>query len=260
MRNGFVNKIYTAAFVLTIIFLSTASAYADQAGELMKRGNELYQHKRYEKAIETYKDVINMGYEGTSLFYNLGNAYYREGKIGYAILYYEKALRLSPGDPDVRHNLLIANTRTVDKIDTMPAFFLFQWWESLLALFTVNGWTYLAYAFYIILLLAIGLYFFAKKPKIQKYSFFGGLASLLLIIITLTVLIINLNRELNIKKAIVVVPSVTVKLAPDPTSNNAFVVHEGLKLREEDHVDNWIKIILSDGKEGWIPKNSVAAI
>lgn len=255
------SKILFPVILVGIIFFSFTSAmFANQAEELMKRGNEFYQQKQYEKAIDTYEDLVNLGYEGTSLYYNLGNAYYREGKIGYSILYYEKALRLSPGDNDVQHNLLIANSRTVDKIDTMPKFFLFQWWENLLALLSVNGWTYTAYFFYIILLLAIGLYFFARKSKIQRYSFFGGLASLMLMIITLTLLIINLNRELNVKKAIVVVPTATVKLAPDPTSNDAFIIHEGLKVREEDQVDNWIKIRLLDGKEGWLQKNNMATI
>ncbi len=226
----------------------------------MKRANELYQQKRYDKAVETYQDIINMGYEGTSLYYNLGNSFYREGKLGYAILYYEKALRLSPGDADVQHNLLIANTKTADKIETIPPFFLFQWWESLLALFSVNGWTYIAYIFYILLLASIGIYFFAKRNKYQRYAFFGGLFSLLLMIITLTFFIINLNRQLNVKKAIVINPAVTVKLAPDPTSNDAFIVHEGLKVREEDQVDNWIKIKLADGKEGWLQKNTIATI
>ena len=253
-------KIYGAIFFGIIFFISSSPLFASQAEELLKRGDDFYQQKQYDKAIETYQDLINLGYEGTSLYYNLGNAYYREGKIGYSILFYEKALRLSPGDNDVHHNLLIANSRTVDKIDTMPRFFLFQWWEDLLALFSVNGWTYTAYIFYIVLLLAIGLYFFAKKSKIQRYSFFGGLASLLLMIITLTLLIINLNRELNVKKAIVVVPNATVKLSPDPTSNDAFIVHEGLKVREEDHVDNWVKIRLIDGKEGWLQKNTMATI
>ena len=250
------------AFILLGIVLFTGTSYpvTNQTAELMKRGNELYQQKQYKKAVETYKDIINMGYEGTSLYYNLGNAYYREGEIGYAILYYEKALRLSPGDADVQHNLLIANTKTVDKIETIPTFFLFQWWESLLALLSINGWTYTAYIFYLLLLLSIGLYFFAKKARLQRYAFFGGLSTLLLMIITLTLLIINLNRELNVKKAIVIAPTVTVKLSPDPSSNDAFVIHEGLKVKEEDHVDNWVKIRLSDGKEGWLPANTISTI
>ena len=259
MKSVNLNKNF-ALIILGIILLAGSSVFADQAGELMKRGNELYQQKQYEKAVDTYQDIINMGYEGTSLYYNLGNSYYREGKIGLAILYYEKALRLSPGDADVQHNLLIANTKTIDKIETIPPFFLFQWWESLLALFSVNGWTYIAYVFYILLLASIGIYFFAKRNKLQRYAFFGGLLSLLLMIITLSLFIINLNRELNVKKAIVIDPSVTVKLSPDPSSNDAFIVHEGLKIREEDHVDNWIKIRLADGKEGWLPKNTIATI
>ncbi len=235
-------------------------AFGSQAEDLMKQGNDYYQQKQYDKAAETYQKIINMGYEGVVLYYNLGNAYYREGKIGYAILYYEKAHRLSPGDNDINHNLTIANTKTIDKINTLPTFFLFQWWESLLALFSLTGWTYLAYLFYILLLAAIGIYFFAKKALIQKYSFFAGISSLVLLIITASLLIINLNRELNVKHAIIVEQTATVKLSPDPTSNDAFIIHEGLKVREEDHVDNWVKIRLKDGKEGWLPVSDLKTI
>src|SRR5690606_3967693 len=96
-----------------------------------------------DKAIEVYKDLINSGFEGTSLYYNLGNSYYRTGKIGLAILYYEKALKLSPGDEDIRHNLALANLKTIDKVESLPKFFLFEWWDSLLTLFTISGWTIL---------------------------------------------------------------------------------------------------------------------
>ena len=82
------------------------------ADDLVKKGNEFYQDKQYDKAIDTYQQVIHLGYEGTSLYYNLANSYYRDGKIGLSILYYEKALKLSPGDDDVIHNLTIANTKT----------------------------------------------------------------------------------------------------------------------------------------------------
>ena len=95
-------------------------AFASESDDLMKQGNQFYQDRQYEKAIDTYQKIITMGYVGTSLYYNLGNSYYRDGKIGYAILYYEKALELSPGDDDVIHNLAIANLKTVDKIDTLP--------------------------------------------------------------------------------------------------------------------------------------------
>ncbi len=244
-----------------IIFLVTSTfSFASEQEDLMKQGNQFYQNKQYENAIDDYQKVINLGFESTSLYYNLGNAYYRDGKIGLAILYYEKALRLSPGDDDVIHNLTIANTKTVDKIDTLPKFFLFQWWESLLALFTIKGWTNLVYIFYLLLLASIGTYFFAKKSSLQRYSFFSGLISALFLIVTSIFLIINLNRELNVKNAIVINATATVKLSPDPSSNDAFIVHEGLKVTELDKVENWIKIRLQDGKEGWIQQNEIGTI
>lgn len=264
LKVGF-NKLYRvipayAAALLLIIILSSVLTYASETEELMKQGNEYYQDKQYDKAIEAYQNIIHLGYEGTPLYYNLGNAYYREDKIGLAILYYEKAHRLSPGDDDVNHNLAIANTKTIDKIDTLPQFFLFEWWESLLALFTLTGWTTLAYIFYLLLLASIGLYFFAKRPLIQRYSFFSGLISILFLIITGVFLLVNLNRHLNIKNAIVIQQTATVKLAPDPTSNDAFIIHEGLKIRELDHVEDWIKIRLQDGKEGWIKQSEIGTI
>jgi tetratricopeptide (TPR) repeat protein len=245
-----------AAFLLLISGLS----FASQADDLMKQGNQFYQDKQYDKAVETYQGIVNMGYVGTSLYYNLGNSYYREGKLGYAILYYEKALELSPGDDDVVHNLAIANTKTVDKIDTLPKFFLFQWWESLLALFPIEGWTYAVYFFYLLLLCSIGLYFFARGLNVQKYSVFAGFISALFLIITATIWAVSLNRELTVKNGVVLDPTTAVKLAPDAGSNDAFVIHEGLKVRELDHVENWVKIRLQDGKEGWVQQNEVGTI
>ncbi len=247
-------------FIIIIAFALSTVTFGSQAEDLMKQGNEFYQQKKYEKAIETYREIIKMGYQGVPLYYNLGNAYYREGKLGYAILYYEKAHRLAPGDNDVNHNLAIANTKTIDKINTLPTFFLFQWWESLLTLFTLTGWTYLAYAFYILLLASIGFYFFAKRPGIQRFSFMTGITSLILLIITASLLIISLNRVLHVKHAIIVEPTATVKLSPDPSSNDAFIIHEGLKVKEENHVDNWVEIRLQDGKEGWLPEKDLRTI
>ncbi len=231
-----------------------------QAENLIKQGDQFYQDKQYEKAVEAYQEVLTMGFEGTSVYYNLGDAYYREGKLGYSILYYEKALRLSPGDPDIIHNLRIANSRTIDKIDALPQFFLFQWWEGLLSTFSTGGWARIAYAFYILLLLSIGLYFFAKRPRWQRYSFFSGLVLAVFLVVTASLWLVNLDRDLYAKEAIIVQPTVVVKLAPDPTSNDAFIIHQGLKVREMNNVGDWIEIRLQDGKVGWVHQSEIGTI
>ena len=226
----------------------------------MKQAEDFYKTKKYEKAEETYLKLVNEGIEGTSLFYNLGNVYFREGKLGYAILFYNKALKYSPGDEDIQHNLDIANARTIDKIDTLPKFFLFQWWESILSLFNISGWTYSTYFFFLLFLICIALYFLIKKQKVQRISFFTGFVVLAFLILSSIFTGVKLNREINVRNGIVVANVVTVKLSPDENSNDAFVIHEGLKVKLEDKVDNWVKIRLHDGKVGWITENNVGII
>lgn len=123
-------------FLLFLIF-SSVMIFA-QPEVFIQQGNRYYQKQDYNQAVQSYLKVLNEGYESAELYYNLGDAYYREGKLGYAILNYERALKLSPGDDDIRHNLALANSRTIDRLNTLPDFFLFQWWESFLALFTFS--------------------------------------------------------------------------------------------------------------------------
>ena len=245
-------------FVFSFLIINVMSA--SQIDDLMKQGNAAYQNGNYQNAISDYEKLVNDGYEGVSLYYNLGNAYYKDGKLGYSILYYEKALKLSPNDDDIQHNLAIANSKTIDKINTLPRFFIFQWWESLLSFFSVKGWTYFTYVLFILILAAVGVYFFIKNPLIQRYSFFGGLVILVLFILSAVMLAINVNRQLNVKNGIIIAQAVSAKLSPDTKSNDAFVIHEGLKVKMEDKVDDWVKVRLNDGKIGWLPQNDIAQI
>ncbi len=245
-------------FIL-FLFLFSVQMFA-QPGSFMVQGNQAYQKQQYDKAIQEYEKVLNEGYESAELYYNLGNAYFRKGNLGYAILNYEKALKLSPGDEDIQHNLALANSRTIDRINTLPDFFLFQWWESFLALLTFSGWVYLSYLFYILLTGLIVFYFFTRRPDLQRLSFFSGIAILFLLIISISISIIKYNREFNIKNGVVVQQSATAKLSPDADSKDAFVIHEGLKVKVEDKVDNYYRITLNDGKQGWLPQSDLRMI
>lgn len=244
--------------ILSLSFLSV-SLFA-QPETFMEQGNHFYQKQQYDKAIQSYSKILNEGYESAELYYNLGNAYYRKGSLGYAILNYERALRLSPGDDDIQHNLALANSRTIDRLNTLPDFFIFQWWESFLALLTFSGWVYLSYILYILLLGAIIFYFFTRRPDYQRISFFSGIVLLFLLAVSFSISAIKYNREFNIKNGIVVQQSATAKLSPDPDSKDAFVIHEGLKVKVEDKVDDYYRIRLKDGKIGWLPQNDLDMI
>ncbi len=245
--------------LLLYIFILLTAAKAD-VNSAMQKGNELFKNKQYQLAIDEYDKLIKQGYEGTSLYYNVGNAHYRLGKVGYAILYYEKALKLSPNDEDVKHNLELARINIKDKVETLPPFFIFNIWESVLASLSVSGWTVFVYIIFILLLLCVIAYFFSRTSTQQRVSFFSGVGVFAVLILVIILLAVKMNKEFNINDGIIVSNIVTVKSSPDNSSKDEFIVHEGLKVRLEDKVDNWVKIRLDDGKLGWISEENLRQI
>lgn len=245
--------------ILFILFFSVAFA-EPSVYDLMKKANELYVKGQFEEAIKIYESLAQEGYEGTSLFYNLGNSYYRTGKIGYAILYYEKALKFSPDDEDVQHNLQLVKLNLKDKIEALPPFFLFRIWEAILSSLSSEGWTILSYILFLIILFILGLYFFAKNIAQQRVAFYSFVFSLVLFLSSVGLLIVKLNQESKLKYGIVLETSLVAKSSPDPQGKDAFIVHEGLKVRIEDKVDKWIKIRLEDGQVGWVENFSIGII
>ncbi|MGE5496819.1 MAG: tetratricopeptide repeat protein [Syntrophothermus sp.] len=234
--------------------------YGSEEENLMQKANSFYQQGSYDKAIEVYQKIVNDGYSSKELFYNLGNSYFKTGMIGYAILNYEKAQKISPNDEDVAYNLKIANARTVDKIEAMPKIFLVRWWEELLNLLPVNGWTLFSYIVYLACLVIIGWYFFARSQALQKWILISGLASAAVLLFSIIILFSRYNYDYGKEYAVVTQSAVTVKLSPDEHSGDAFIVHEGIKVSLEDKVDTWVKVKLPDGKVGWLPEGEMKKI
>ncbi|MBP9120289.1 MAG: tetratricopeptide repeat protein [Ignavibacterium sp.] len=251
-------KKYLINIFYLLIFLSSL-AKAD-SNSIMQTANEYYKNNRYQLAIEEYNKLLLDGFAGTSLYYNLGNAHYRLGKVGYAILYYEKALKLSPNDEEVKHNLALAKLNLKDKVDTLPPFFIFNLWEGILAAFSVTGWTIIVYIIFILVLIVFVVYFFSRSVTEQRISFFTGIGLTVILLLTISLLIVKMNKEFNTKDGVIIETSVIVKSSPDYSSKDSFQIHEGLKVRIEDNVDDWVKIRLDDGKIGWITEKSLGII
>src|SRR5512141_279622 len=97
-----------AALVAIVLAALPMRLCAQTPEQRFEQGNEAYQQGKMSEAVEIYESILRNGYLSGPLYYNLGNAYYRAGNIPRAILNYERALRLMPGDEDLHHNLQLA--------------------------------------------------------------------------------------------------------------------------------------------------------
>ena len=244
--------------ILTFTFLNPV--WGNEAETLINEGNKLYQEKNYEGAIEKYNAVLQADYESPALYYNLGNAYYRLGKIGKAILNYERGLKLAPDNEDLLYNLKVVKARTVDRIREVPKLFIVEWWEILITALSTTTWQIIVLLFYLIFIVSVTLYFVTKSGSVQRMTIYTALTGLIAAIFFSIILFANVHRETSSNFAIIVSPTVSAKQSPNETSNDRFVIHEGLKVDVREDFGQWYKIKLSDGKVGWVPKNSLEVI
>jgi len=254
-------KLRTGLFLFVLLSaLAAPNSFAQSPDELMNNANALYQKNDFTGAQKIYKELADSGYESSALYYNLGNAYYRTGDIGYAIYYYEKALKLSPSDEDIIQNIKIANSRTVDKINEVPKIFITRWWEGLVVSLSVGGWSFILLLIFILFLFYLALYLLSKRSSMQRIAFFSGSGVLAALILVSIIWLARVNLETSEDYGILLDKSTTVKVSPDSQSNDAFIIHEGAKFTIEEKVNNWYKIKLADGKLGWLPQNSAGKI
>ena len=220
--------------------------------ELLNKAAELYSKSQFSAAAEVYEKVLALYGTSDKLYYNLGNAYYKSKNLPSAILNYERALRLNPGDRDIRFNLEMCQARIVDKIDPIGMFMLARWNNSLENSFDSNTWGYVSIFFFLILITCLFAYFFARIAWLKKISFFTGILALCMSALFLFYSGNQRNHIVYPDKAILFTPTVTVKSSPDQSGTDLFILHEGSKVTVLSKLGNWSEIELEDGNVGWI--------
>jgi tetratricopeptide (TPR) repeat protein len=240
-------------FCILIFFLFPLwSLGKNSADSLFIKGNKAYAAGQYDQAIGCYQSIMHSGYESAALYFNLGNSYYKKGDIPSALLFLEKAHKLKPGDEDIRSNIRFVNTKTTDKIESEPEFFLNQWWRSIYLYFSLNSLailtTVLALSGFILLINFI----FSGSIRVRRYSFY---IALVFIAAGLLTFFIAVQQELYLnarKHAIIFHNPVMVKSEPADKSKDLFIIHSGAKVNILDFQHNWMKIALPNGQVGWI--------
>lgn len=224
------------------------------------QGDSAYMRKDYTTAIQIYEKLLEQG-EAAEVYYNLGNSYYKTNDIARSILNYERALMLQPGNSDIRANLDIARSKTIDKVTPIPEVFFVTWIRSLINCLNSDAWTKLGIACFLLLLASMGLFFFGKSVILKKVGFIGALSMLFLCVVSNVFAGQQKKERLSQDKAIVLVPSITVRSTPSESGTSLFVLHEGHKVEIKDNsMHEWKEIILEDGKVGWVPTDAIEII
>ncbi len=219
-----------------------------------------YTKGNYQQAIKDYEELLGKGVSA-ELYYNLGNAYYRSDNITRAIINYERAFMLSPGDEDIRFNLQLAQSKTIDKIAPASEMFFVTWFQSLVNLTSVDRWAYVAIASIILVALLVLIYLFAENLRLRKVGFFGGVAFLVIFILA-NIFAFQQKRQLeNRNGAIVIAPSASVKKTPADNAETNFVLHEGTKVNIIDKsINKWREVRIADGRSGWLTNDNIEEI
>jgi tetratricopeptide (TPR) repeat protein len=246
---------------LLLLIVSPLLAFSnDDAVALLKKGNEQYTKAQYKEAIVTYQKLVDDGYQSAAVYFNLGNAFYKTDDMASAILYYEKAHKLSPGDEDIRFNIQLANSKTTDKTDEVPEFFITKWWHAFILGFSANTLAVLSVLLFLAGSASLILYRFTGSVGIKKASFYTAILLLFFGIATIFVAGRQTDYFEAHQQAIVFSGSVTVKSAPASASKNLFILHDGTKVDVLERNTDWLKIRLSNGNEGWIGAADVKEI
>lgn len=230
-------------------------------GDSKSLADDAYVAGDYEQAIQLYEQILETQGEAAAVYYNLGNSYYKTSQIAKAILNYERALLLNPGDDDIRFNLELARSKTVDHITPLSEMFFITWAKDLAGLFSSDVWAKCAIAFFLLFIIVVSLYIFGHKLAVRKVSFFLALFFLVVCIVSNVSASYQKNLRQNQQSAIVMLPTVSVKSTPDKSGTDLFVLHEGCKVEIKDNsMSNWKEIRLPDGNVGWLPVSSIEVI
>ncbi len=238
---------------LVAVLATTMPAPVHSQQELFEQGNQLYQQGDFAGAVEAYRAVRTAGWEGADLHYNLGNAHFKAGELGRAILEWERALVLEPGHADALANLDLARSLTADAVEPLPRFWLFQlvsWWVHLLPrsiLIALVAGAWLALATGVVARVLAG---------VTQVGVWGGRLALIGGAVVMVLGVNLLVRELGIgrpDRAVVLADVVSVRSAPAADDDlTLFEIHEGTRVRVDQRAGAWAEVVLDDGKVGWV--------
>jgi tetratricopeptide (TPR) repeat protein len=228
--------------------------------EAFRQAEDLYQQERYVEAIEIYESIRASGVEDGVLYYNLGNAYFKAGRLGFAILSYERALRLLPGDEDIRANLSFARELVSGGLEPPPLPLAIGWVVDLYRRLSPGVLAQVLSLAFLIGGSAATLLLLDRWPSLRTATLVVLTGAGVVALLAGTSLVAKLHGESNRVEAVVISENAYVRSGPGESSPRLAEIHEGLKVRILGEREGFLQVALANGLTGWVPIEQVERI
>ncbi len=245
-----------STILLIFLFYFSCNSFCND----LKDAEKAYDSKNFKISIQHYQKLINEGYKSYQLYFNLGNSYYRNNELGKAIYYYELASKSNPADDDIKINLAIATSKTIDKVNSKENFFITAIKTNILLSFSTFTWSIFTISFISLASILFFIFINSNNILIKRISFIG--TCFCFILFTLSYFLGYTSLKSKSENKFAIITSKEIKILNEPTISgiSKFNLHEGTKIRIVENKGEWILIKLDNGNEGWIKTTDVGII
>ena len=247
------------ALLLAGSLLFAPDAQAATAAALFATGNDAYDEGRYEEAVTAYQQILSRGLFDPRVYYNLGNAYFKLGRLGPAILHYERALKLSPDDREARHNLELARGQIRDRVAEPELQYPIRVVKEAIDQLPPNPLAWLFLLFYGMLAGLIALHILSRSWTRRRAIAYASILVGLLAVTAGTALVYKM-RQMSSEVAVVMQDKVDVRSGPGEDNTILFTVHEGTRVEMRNRLQTWVQVGLPNGLSGWVPSTTLEQV
>ena len=225
---------------------------------LFADANAQYAEGNYAEAATQYEQILQEQ-PTPEVYYNLGNAYFKQGELAQSILAYERALRLKPSFKDAKHNLQFAQSRIIDNIEDTQSFFLSNWLKAIRNALSQRVWMVGSIILFIMALVGFFLFAFSQTLWLRKTAFYCSVIALVVSVMACANAGSLYQRDTQRSEAIITQGIVNAKSSPDRSGNDLFTVHEGTKVEIHEVIGDWCCVHVGNNI-GWMPLEYLESI
>ncbi len=238
-------------------FCVYASPIPESAAPLFAQGNSDYQKGDFASAERNYRRIVDSGIDSGSVYYNLGNACFKQKRLGEAIYYWEKAQQMMPGDREIRENLDLANLLLVDRIEVPTDPLTLQILARFTGLFSIVQESWLVLILFFAANVLFSIYLLASNTRRAFVALMSCFGFTLLFMIFTCSLSWKIYKQHYRKEGVVIEQKVDVRSGPGIENITVFTIHEGIKVRVYESSNGWYQVGLPNGWNGWLKQNDV---